>query len=501
MPTNGDLPTLDQISASDIQSDDLVEVFDKSLGRTRAATYDAFVGSPNSSALSRSYPQTITDAQKQQMGENWPETLARYVEFEDDFERADTAGGTISDSADGFVYEVRPNGSAAGTVKILNGEVTQGLAGGTSYFGGQPIAEKVYNIGADCIWRASSAGTGSNFTQGVFLIKNNDAWLSNFIHVRFSRSNVVVEIAESGGAAGLETLGSFVVPQDPIATFDDHWLPLDEKIRVEAVITGDRIQVFMGGWMAADVTDPRIGSLNGNYVYWEHFGGGDLDDMFIDRVWVNDFRENGTSKTRYQVASETLSKLAAGILDLHSHATLRKGNLTLQEGDVRASKLRGRSQNSGLTGAYAPALVHYGAFDDFLEPVANSASANDEDIWTDYLNSNTLDEVGSMVEIHAIGKLANAESKDIAFRMAASVTATTSLSDGNFTIDAYIHRTTSKSHNVFVKITFSDGSVVMDSFDLNNGSATTFALAIRATAATAGSVTLQKVWGVMHHVT
>lgn len=106
-----------------------------------------------------------------------------------------------------------------------------------------------------------------------------------------------------------------------------------------------------------------------------------------------------------------------------------------------------------------------------------------------------------MVEIHAIGKLANAESKDIAFRMAASVTATTSLSDGHFTIDAYIHRTTSNSHNVFVKITLSDGSVVMDSFDYNSGSATTFALAIRATAATAGSVTLQKVWGVMHHIT
>lgn len=446
--------------------------------------------------------QTLTPNQKAQLSENWPDRLGRGIEFEDDFERADTSPGVISNAPGGFVYDVRDEGSASNLVQIVDGEVTDSLLGGTYYLGGQCIADQVSNMGAEVIWRepVSGSGAGAN-TALVLIIKNNDNWLTSLIHIIVTRANVSVQVAESDGVAGFVEISSENTPRDENANFAWHQLPLDETQKVEALIEGDRLTVLVNGAVRCEVTDSRIKTLNGNRLYWECFGGSISDDMYIRRIWANDFREEGFSGARYQGRSKTLDLLSQGILDLYSHARLRNGNLTVESGDILASKIKGRSVSGGTAGGQSCAPVLHGNFAELHEPVESSASASDEDLYTNSLVGNTMAQTGSHLKIIAMGKFAaNGESKTIKYNLSGDrISATTNINDGQWKLEVWISATTSVSHDCFAQITLSDGTIVMESWELNGGAAQIYTSRIKATATTAGSVVLSKHLAIMHH--
>lgn len=451
--------------------------------------------------LSKLDDSPLSETEKDNLEKQWPENLGRGVEFEDDFERADTAAGTISNAPNGFVYDVRAEGSASGDVRILNGEVQDSNLGGTYYFGGQCIADKVYNMGAQVEWRTpgSPAGAGNN-TALILIIKPDDAWLNALIHIIFTRAQVSVQVAESGGTGGFVSLGSVNFPVDDNANSTNNRFLLDESVKCEAVILGDRLIVLMNGAVKIDVTDSRIASVNGNRLYWECFGGSLEDDMFIQRIWANDFREGGHSVSRYQGRSRTLDLLSQGLLDLYSHARMRLGNLFVDRGHIMASKILARSLTAGRTGAFGPVLSLYGQFDDFDAPTENTAGATNQNLVAYTIFANTFTEVGSQLQIRAMGDFANVESKTIdLFLNASKLATTTSLSDGHFEIEVWISRTTTEVFDCWGKVTLSDGTIVMDSWTISGAPENQVLFRVRATAATAGSVRLSKVIGVMHH--
>mgnify|MGYP003631674351 CR=1 FL=1 len=281
-------------------------------------------------------PQTLTEAQQLQGRLN---IGLDGIEFYDDFDRADTAIGVLSDAPGGEVYIVRNTlGLGPGTtdVQISSGEVISTRDGthASVYFGGDFLTEKCFNIGAEVVWEYLGDGAGGP-TQIVFLIKNDGLWLDDLIHVRASRFGWYIEITDSG-AASFEILaqGAFADVIYKGAAGDNA-----TSVNFEVVIIDDTIYFFGFGQLLGQATDARVSDINGTEVYWQMTKGNDgatyYDDMRIRKIWANDSRkDNFLVNTRAQPYSAALADLARGKLTVWNSGEITHGDLNVLGGGI-----------------------------------------------------------------------------------------------------------------------------------------------------------------------
>jgi hypothetical protein len=195
-------------------------------------------------------------------------------EYWDDYERADTAAGVLSDAESGQAYIIRSSvgvGAGPTDIQIINGEVTS-VMGETVYWGGDFLSGDCTKIGARIKW-FSNPGDSS---RSVFLfLVGGSAWVTDILHVGIMRRNITFDV---GSAGSFVELGSY--------NFDP-WISKDEWHNIEMRISGDTATVSVDGVDYLTVQDSRIASFNGSDVFWEKFFTLDnFDDFTVERTWA-----------------------------------------------------------------------------------------------------------------------------------------------------------------------------------------------------------------------
>ena len=292
-------------------------------------------------------------------------------EFYDDFDRADTSVGVVSDAPGGETYIIRDNaGTSHSSIQIVGGEIIA-TPDQTYYIGGEFLANDCYNMGAEIVFEKIGTGITDPATL-VFLIKNTTAWLGEVIHIRVNRVAWYIEFfhgTDLGEGTGSEVLasgnwGNNVV--DPYASGDDA-----TSTRVEVIIEGDTMHLFAMGTHCASVTDSRITSrtINGKHVFWERAGGDVHDDLRIRSIWANDSRPDSLLLSkRTQPYSDVLSSLAQGYLKswnggeiTNADFDVLNGNITIPAGSMIAQNIKrdieGSTSTLEVTGGLAARYV------------------------------------------------------------------------------------------------------------------------------------------------
>ncbi len=342
------------------------------------------------------------------------------VEFYDDFNRADTVeGDDITDALTGQTYDLRTDGGDRINrhVYIKDGSL-QAESGQVYYLGGQLIADKVINMGARVSWREADDADRvidaderplSLGAQLVLIIKNDDNWLGEFIHVIISRRRCAIQmtdgVAGGGGVGGLVTLAS-TVNDGGLYAVEPHNRPMDGRLATyEILISGERIILLCDGASILEYEGPEVPLNNGNWIYWEQFGGGLDDQLTMHELWANDLRNGGdVIGKRLMPYSSTLERLASGQANFPTGGTIATGNLAIPNGavkprevDIQPRLANGRDWTYRAGGQYR----HLGT-------VKNSpANADDAVLFTLLKPDYILRDVGDYYEIKIIGEFAN----------------------------------------------------------------------------------------------
>lgn len=339
-----------------------------------------------------------------------PAAAADRADLWDDFHRADTAYGTLTNPPTGQTYNIRYGSSSSASMRILGNKLV-GKSREVYYIGGNFLSEPCFNMGAEVEWFTPPVATGPQlFTQLTFIIKPDNDWLDELIHIRISRLACYVEVATSGGAAGLVEIASTVGTNYSTAPY---YRAKDGATAIyEVQIQGNHLTLTCDGNSVLQVTDARIGAVNGTYTYWESYEGGLADDMRMLKIWANDRRHTGdVAGQRFQAASGFLGSLADGGLNFHHGGTVREGDVTIATGTLKADTLQTNINRAAGSASFTKAVGRLGSAS--TQPnLGNAAGSGDTTCggWNSppYLLTNN----GDRIKIEVLGSFAaNANAK------------------------------------------------------------------------------------------
>jgi hypothetical protein len=389
----------------------------------------------------------------------WVNTTPRTDEFIDDF--SIYPNGTVI--GEGFQPMLGKPYLLQGTAPtVLGGRLQEAdpNAEAPVWYLGQELSEPVYQFGAEAIIESVDSLNDNDQTL-TFLIMPEYVWLDKLIHIRIETRSIIVDLSTRSGVDGFKTF-TLVNPR-PIRI-------KDKKFTINGSITGNTLRISVAG-SYHELTDPRIGQINGRFIFFEQFGSTASNRIRYYKVWANALSENGVSAQDRSIA---LSQLSNGYL--------REFPLRLSVGD---SNLFGRAPSCN---ALAPLL-------DSVSSIVNSSDAN---LWERFLQANTLTPVGSRYWIKANGRFgANGNNKRVRFNMAGQGpdTGVISQNAGTWDLEVIVSASTSASHLCYGKITLSSGAVYTARWSFNNGVGTTFGCTIKATGVAAGDVILDHAFG------
>lgn len=341
------------------------------------------------------------------------------AELWDDFNRADTALGVVTNPPTGQTYGLRGSPDVnTGVVQILGGKLVN-TQNSVIYLGGEMIAGKVANMGAIVEWVVpSSPGSYPDpFTRLVFLICPTSAWLDKLIHVVIDRQRCAIEISSGGGVGN-------VVVRASVDSAAGYWVPVDgTPTAYEVIIEGDTILLTCAGQKILSYTGSDVGLVNGKFVYYESYKGGQHDNMKIVRLWCNEKRNGGAGiYQRTHPYSAKLAKLASGKFDFDNGGAVERNNIDIKLGILTTDGVTSRLNRSyGGLGTYR-ASGSYLRNTTVTNCAATTASAGPGTgigtltIVNTLLQSFSLAKNGDRVRIVVMGGFAgNANTKEVMF--------------------------------------------------------------------------------------
>lgn len=214
----------------------------------------------------------------------------------------------------GQTYTFYPAGGSVAPT-ISNGRLI-GIEG-TTYYLGVVLNGPVQQIGANVVYYP---GTGTDgYTIGAILICPSTVdipgvSLTSLIHLTFSRLGAAVAVATSGGTGGLVTIATLTLPDTILPLNSVETGPIVYPMNV--IIYGNTLQMTYGGG-SVTVTDSRIGTVNGKYVFWEQFSAAaQLDLIAYSTFWAN---ANPLASSKVSLAVQQWSPF----LDLLANGALR----------------------------------------------------------------------------------------------------------------------------------------------------------------------------------
>ncbi|RYY67724.1 MAG: hypothetical protein EOO12_00260 [Chitinophagaceae bacterium] len=186
----------------------------------------------------------------------------------DDFERADTADGTLGTAPTGQAWALK--GAADGGYPPLPvssfGKITSGgfvVPGGQTTYAFALLARKPRTIFADWSWLDDTVGT--DFTTLAILVTNDPVnnWIETMLHITVTNGVCRIQKRISGAWTDLNTGAQTISPSLALAS-TVHRLRLD--------IVGSTVRVRIDG-TAYDqsVTDSDIATITGPRVGFEHY--------------------------------------------------------------------------------------------------------------------------------------------------------------------------------------------------------------------------------------
>jgi hypothetical protein len=412
-----------------------------------------------------------------------------HADFYDDFSRYSNGtqftNGTLP--VIGSNYVLRSSSAINDNVVpyTTNGTLT-GTNTATWYLSSE-LSRPVYNFGMEWSWET---GKNADLAWPVIIIRPDDQWLNKLLHIVIQPNTINVDVAITNGALGFVTIAS--------TNFGSTGkLEAGVKHILAGEIEGNTLRLKLGG-RALEVTDSRIGEVNGRFFTYEYFGNSpstNVANIFWHRVWANspnmmhyanqpfsqnlvDFSNGDARVTRY---------LTVGTNKLVYNETLSASIPAIIDGTLRAT---GRLQGNIVGNAYgsAPLVNVAGATG------ANTNTTNRNVLWTRNLSQGTLSTNGQRWEVTAVGSFANnTNEKRVVFEMAGgSQLDTGNITDsGQWRVNALIYRTTTNTHEAFA-IFQSENTTKTARWTYNVE--TTFGVDLEASATSNNEVLLHGAW-------
>ncbi|MFN4130115.1 MAG: hypothetical protein ACK4GC_09905 [Paracoccaceae bacterium] len=187
--------------------------------------------------------------------------------FRDDFDRSNTAAGTLGVAPSGQAWSLRaPYAGSYPLPPSSFGQITDGkfvVPGGQIVYAGIDLEAAPLSI--TCKWSWVDKGSGADFTTLAVLCSPATSWINTMLHVTVTNVTIKVQKRINGGAfidmnAGNTAFGS---PSLLLAN-TEHTLRLDiAGNTVRARVNDTRYDV--------SVTDPDIPGIVGRYLACEHY--------------------------------------------------------------------------------------------------------------------------------------------------------------------------------------------------------------------------------------
>jgi len=371
-----------------------------------------------------------------------------YADFYDDFSRYSN-GTQFTNGASPIIgsnYVLRSSGGTIDNTVVpytTNGTLT-GTNTAAWYLSGE-LSRPVYNFGMEWTWET---GKNADLAWPVIIIRPDDQWLNKLLHIVIAPLYINVDVAVTNGASGFVTIAN--------TNFGSTGkLETGIKHILSGEIDGNTLRVKLGG-RSLEVTDPRIGEVNGRFFSYEYFGNSpttNVANIFWHRVWANSFNMMSYAN---QPFSQNLVDFANGDARVSRYLTVGT-NKSFYNSELSASfpayidggiRANGRLQGT-VAGNYRSApLVSVSA----AGAVANTNTTNSTVLWTTFLSQNTLATNGQRWEVTALGSFANTTNqKRVIFEMANSAQLDTgNITDtGEWRINAIIYRTATNTHEAF----------------------------------------------------
>jgi hypothetical protein len=325
---------------------------------------------------------------------------------------------------------------------------TNGVLTGTNtatWYLNTELSRPVYNFGMEWTWEE---GKNSLLAWPVIIVRPDDTWLTKLLHIVIQPSTINIDVAITNGAAGLVTIAStnFGSTQN---------LQSGVKHMLSGEIEGNTVRLKLGG-RSLEITDPRIGEVNGRYFTYEYFGNSpttNVANIYWHRVWAN---SPNMMNYANQPFSQNLVDFANGDARVSRYLSVGTNKSSYNEqlstnfpvyidGGVRS---KGRLQGliAGITYGSAPLVNLRGATG------ANTNTTNRTVLWTRNLGQGTLSEAGQRWNVTMVGSFANTTNeKRVVFEMASgSQLDTGNITDtGEWRINTLIYRTDTNTHEAF----------------------------------------------------
>lgn len=427
-----------------------------------------------------------------------------HADFYDDFSRY-TNGTQFTNGASpviGSNYVLRSSFVGGSNINnLVVPFVTNGVLTGTNtatWYLNTELSRTVYNFGIEWSWENDSS-KNIDLAWPVILIRPDNAWLDKLLHIVILPLRIEVAVSVGGGVDGFDVIST----TDWGATF----ARLERGVRhiLSGEIDGNTLRLKLGG-RSVEVTDSRIGEVNGRYFSFEYFGNApstNVANINWHRVWAN-----SPNMMHYasQPFSERLLDFANGdarVTRFLSVGTNKSDYLNNQlttnfpvfvDGGIR---VKGRLQGFIVGNAYGEAPVV-----NIRPPTgipaggtgANTNTTNRTVLWTRNLAAGTLGETGNRWQVTAFGSFANTTNeKRVVFEMAGQSQLDTGFitNTGQWKIESTIYRTATNTHEAFA-IFQSDALTKTARWTFNND--TTLGVDIEGAATSNNEVILRGAW-------
>lgn len=376
---------------------------------------------------------------------------------------------------------------------ITNGVLTSTNTLTNTWYLNTELSRPVYNFGIEWSWE-NDPTKNIDLAWPVIIIRPNDQWLNKLLHIVISPLGVGVDVSVSGGAGGFVTIST----TDWGASF----ARLERGVRhvLSGEIEGNTLRMRLAG-RSIEVTDARIGEVNGPFFTFEYFGNNpttNVANINWHRVWAN-------SPNMMQYASQPFSERLLDFANGDARVT-RYLSVGTNKSDYLNNRLStdfpvfvdGGAVVDGILRNSIGTSAQYGDVPSVHQRgggMGNTNTTNLTALVTFSIISDSLYTNWSRWKGTFVGSFAdNTNAKRVTFNMAGTRLDTGDLNEtGEWKMEALVYRSTTNSHEGFA-IFQSEQTTKTTRWVFNNGPGTTFEVSARGAAVSNNEVILRGAW-------
>jgi hypothetical protein len=413
-----------------------------------------------------------------------------HADFYDDFSRYSNGTAFTNGKSPliGSNYVLRFGQSNELVPTIVNGTLTE-TNNGVWYLSSE-LSRPVYNFGGEWTWEAGKNRFGS---WPVFIVRPNDAWLQNLLHVVVTPQALNIDVSTNGA-------GEFITIKTQ--SFGNTILESGVRHTLSGEIDGDTVRVRIGG-KNVEVTHPLVSEVTGRFFTFESFLPTPADTnqhaaIYWHRAWANaptmmTFAAQPYSESLFDFANgdaQVTRYLTVGTNKSNYYNDLSSSNPVIVDG---GAIFRGTVR--GIAGASTGILL--GAMQvaekDYATTNANTTNLTDLSVMT--IAGGMLVNNGSRWQATYVGSFAaNTNNKRVVLDGGGGTLDTGSITDqGEWKTDVIIYKSTNNSHEGFAMF-ISENTTKTARWTFNVGSQTTFNVALQGAATSNNEVILRGAW-------